>query len=124
MRAFVIAQENSFDQAMVGEYRHKVVESIASFGGKFVVRGGALTVVEGEWPYERTVVVEVPLSGDGGGVVSVIRLPESAPAAPQQHAQQSDHCRRRGLIVHNTAQRLHDQDSPTSTTGTGWERTP
>jgi len=60
MRAFVIAQENSFDQAMVGEYRQKVVESIASFGGKFVVRGGALTVVEGEWPYERTVVVEFP----------------------------------------------------------------
>jgi uncharacterized protein (DUF1330 family) len=60
MRAFVIAQENSHDQAMVGEYRQKVVESIASFGGKFVVRGGTLTVVEGEWPYERTVIVEFP----------------------------------------------------------------
>lgn len=45
MRAFVIAQENSHDQAMVGEYRQKVVESIASFGGKFVV---------------RTVIVEFP----------------------------------------------------------------
>lgn len=45
MRAFVIAQENSHDQAMVGEYRQKVVESIASFGRKFVV---------------RTVIVEFP----------------------------------------------------------------
>ena len=62
MRAFVIAQENSHDQAMVGEYRQKVVESIASFGGKFAVRGGTLTVVEGEWPYERTVIVEYETS--------------------------------------------------------------
>ena len=58
MRAFVIAQENSHDEAMVGEYRQKVVDSIASFGGKFVVRGGTLTVLEGDWPYERTVIVE------------------------------------------------------------------
>ena len=60
MRAFVIAQENSHDEAMVGEYRQKVVDSIATFGGKFVVRGGTLTVLEGDWPYQRTVIVEFP----------------------------------------------------------------
>jgi uncharacterized protein (DUF1330 family) len=45
---------------MIGEYRRTVVESIVSVGGKFAVRGGTLTVLEGEWPDERTVIVEFP----------------------------------------------------------------
>jgi uncharacterized protein (DUF1330 family) len=60
MRAFLISQENLHDQAMFDEYRQHVLATLAPFGGKFVVRGGPLTVVEGAWPYERTVIVEFP----------------------------------------------------------------
>jgi uncharacterized protein (DUF1330 family) len=60
MRALVISLENLHDQAMFDEYRKNVIATLAPFGGKFVVRGGTLTVVEGEWPYERTVILEFP----------------------------------------------------------------
>jgi uncharacterized protein (DUF1330 family) len=45
---------------LVGEYRAAVPETIAPFGGKFVVRGGRLSVLEGEWPHPRLVIIEFP----------------------------------------------------------------
>ncbi len=60
MKAYVIVQETIHDQIMFDAYRKDVMATLAAFGGKFVVRGGTLTVVEGEWPYKRTVIVEFP----------------------------------------------------------------
>ena len=60
MKAFVIAQETISDQTMFDAYRKDVMATILAFGGQFVVRGGEMTVVEGEWPYQRTVIVEFP----------------------------------------------------------------
>ena len=60
MRALVIVQENLKDPVMFETYRKEVMPTLAPFGAKFLVRGGALTVREGQWPYERTVVLEFP----------------------------------------------------------------
>ena len=60
MRAFVIVQETVHDRAMLDDYRQKVMATLVPFGGTFVVRGGTLTVEEGQWPYERTVILEFP----------------------------------------------------------------
>ena len=60
MRALVIVQENLQDPAMFEAYRKEVMPTLAPFGAKFLVRGGALTVREGQWPYERTAVLEFP----------------------------------------------------------------
>jgi uncharacterized protein (DUF1330 family) len=60
MKAYVIATETIKDQAMFDEYRKAVVATIAAFGGKFVARGGTLTVLEGEWPHPRLVIIEFP----------------------------------------------------------------
>ena len=60
MKAYVIVQETIHDQTMFDAYRKDVMATLAEFGGQFVVRGGKLTVVEGEWPYQRTVVLEFP----------------------------------------------------------------
>src|SRR5436305_2731212 len=34
--------------------------TLAPFSGRFIVRGGNLTVLEGEWPHPRLVVIEFP----------------------------------------------------------------
>ena len=60
MTAYVIAAETVKDDAMFDEYRKQVPATLAPFGGKFIVRGGKVTVQEGEWPHPRTVVIEFP----------------------------------------------------------------
>jgi len=60
MSAYIIVQETVHDPAMFDAYRKDVPATVAAHGGRFVVRGGTLTVVEGTWPYQRTVVIEFP----------------------------------------------------------------
>lgn len=60
MSAYVIVQENLHDQAVFDEYRKDLIPTLTPFGGKFLSRGGKLTVREGTWPHERTVLVEFP----------------------------------------------------------------
>ncbi|HEY4163324.1 MAG TPA: DUF1330 domain-containing protein [Dongiaceae bacterium] len=61
MAAYIIVQENMHgDQTGFEEYRSQVAATLTPFGGKFLVRGGTLTVREGEWPYQRTVLLEFP----------------------------------------------------------------
>jgi uncharacterized protein (DUF1330 family) len=60
MKAYVIATETIKDQAMFDTYRKEVVGTTIPFGGQFIVRGGDLTVLEGEWPHPRLVIIEFP----------------------------------------------------------------
>jgi len=60
MKAFVIATETVKDEAMFGKYREQVLKTLEPFDGRFVVRGGKFTVLEGEWPHPRLVIIEFP----------------------------------------------------------------
>jgi uncharacterized protein (DUF1330 family) len=60
MKAYFIAAETTKDEAVFATYRKEVPATIAAFGGKFVVRGGQLTTLEGEWPHPRLVIIEFP----------------------------------------------------------------
>jgi len=60
MSAYVIYQGEVFDQERYQEYKGMASESIAASGGKYIVRGGHIEVLEGEDPAGRTVVVEFP----------------------------------------------------------------
>ena len=60
MKAYVIAAETIKDQAMFDAYRKEVVGTLVAFGGQFIVRGGTLSVLEGEWPHPRLVIIEFP----------------------------------------------------------------
>jgi uncharacterized protein (DUF1330 family) len=60
MAAYVIVQERITDQETFDAYRKDVPATIAAHGGRFLVRGGRLSVVEGEWPLPRLVVIEFP----------------------------------------------------------------
>ena len=59
-KAYVIAQVDVHDQETYDTYRAGTPDSIASFGGEFIVRGGAIEGLEGEPPRSRMVVIEFP----------------------------------------------------------------
>jgi uncharacterized protein (DUF1330 family) len=61
MSAYVIAYAgNVRDEAALQEYRRRNTDAVAGHGGSFLVRGGAVEVLEGPWPHERCVVIEFP----------------------------------------------------------------
>ena len=60
MSAYVIADVEVLDSAAYEEYRQKVPATIAAFGGRYLVRGGALTALEGDWLPKRCVILEFP----------------------------------------------------------------
>jgi uncharacterized protein (DUF1330 family) len=60
MPAYFIADLEITDPARYAEYRQQVPATLAAYGGRFLVRGGAHEVVEGDWRPRRLVVLEFP----------------------------------------------------------------
>ena len=60
MAALVIAEVDVQDATLFEEYRRLVPATIAQYGGKYVVRGGATESKEGGWAPKRMVVLEFP----------------------------------------------------------------
>jgi uncharacterized protein (DUF1330 family) len=60
MAAYVIYQADVLDPERYEEYRAKAAPSIAAAGGRYLIRGGDVEVLEGTLPAGRTVVVEFP----------------------------------------------------------------
>jgi uncharacterized protein (DUF1330 family) len=60
MSAYVIAGLAVTQPEAYAEYARGVAATLEPFGGRFVVRGGALAVIEGDWPAARTVVIAFP----------------------------------------------------------------
>ena len=60
MKAFVIAAETPRDELIFSEYLKAVPATLQPFGGKFIVRGGTLRLLEGEWAHPRFVMIEFP----------------------------------------------------------------
>ena len=59
MPAYVIADvRDARDAEALAEYRSGNTESVARHGGRFVVRGGAVELLEGEWDTRRIVIME------------------------------------------------------------------
>lgn len=60
MSAYVLADVDVADPTAYATYRELAGESVAQHGGRYLVRGGEKTALEGEWPLSRVVVVEFP----------------------------------------------------------------
>ena len=60
MPAYLIADVEVHDQNVYAEYRRQVLSLIEQHGGRFIVRGGAFEVLEGEWKPQRLVIIELP----------------------------------------------------------------
>jgi uncharacterized protein (DUF1330 family) len=60
MTAYAIADVEVTDPGVFEDYRGRVGDTIAKYGGRYVVRGGKSEVVEGNWNPKRLVVLEFP----------------------------------------------------------------
>ncbi|MBE90757.1 MAG: D-fructose-6-phosphate amidotransferase [Rhodospirillaceae bacterium] len=60
MAAFVIADITVTDPEKYKNYTSQTPATVEKFGGKFVVRGGDVTIMSGEWKPNRLVVIEFP----------------------------------------------------------------
>jgi len=60
MTAYLIADIQVTNPAAYDQYRPLAAASIARFGGRFVVRGGEVDLLEGGPEPERVVVIEFP----------------------------------------------------------------
>ena len=59
--AYVIGDvRDAWDAEALAEYRRRNTDAVAKHGGRFVVRGGAVELLEGEWDTSRIVVMEFP----------------------------------------------------------------
>jgi uncharacterized protein (DUF1330 family) len=59
MPAYVIASvSEAHDAEALAEYRRRNSEAVAAHGGRFLVRGGDMQVLEGDWSPLRVVVIE------------------------------------------------------------------
>jgi uncharacterized protein (DUF1330 family) len=57
---YVIYQADILDPARYEEYKAQVAPNVVAAGGQYLVRGGDATVLEGEMPASRTVVLAFP----------------------------------------------------------------
>jgi len=60
MPAYVIVETDITDPERYEQYKAASPGAVAAGGGRFVVRGGELAVLEGEWNPARLVVLEFP----------------------------------------------------------------
>jgi uncharacterized protein (DUF1330 family) len=58
MPAYVIAETEVTDPEQYEKYKAASPGAIAAGGGRFIVRGGELAVLEGDWQPSRLVVLE------------------------------------------------------------------
>ena len=60
MPAYIIIEIEIKDPETFEEYRKLATDTIALYGGKYIVRGGKTEVLEGDWIPKRIVILEFP----------------------------------------------------------------
>jgi uncharacterized protein (DUF1330 family) len=58
MSAYIIVDIDIHDSQTYETYKALAPESIAKYGGKYLTRGGATEVLEGEWIPKRLVILQ------------------------------------------------------------------
>ncbi len=60
MSAYIVVSVEVTNPVRYEDYRKTVLPTIEAYGGRFLVRGGKMEVLEGNWPQRRIVIVEFP----------------------------------------------------------------
>ena len=61
MPTYVIADVREVrDVETLIEFRRHNTDAVANHGGRFLIRGGEATALEGDWPTRRIVLIEFP----------------------------------------------------------------
>lgn len=60
MAAYIISRVKISDPTAMADYMAKAPETVAEFGGRYLVRGNDVQALEGTGEHQRMVVVEFP----------------------------------------------------------------
>jgi uncharacterized protein (DUF1330 family) len=60
MSAFIVVEVEVLDKDRYETYKQMVPPSLEAYGGRFLVRGGWVETLEGEWSPKRLVILEFP----------------------------------------------------------------
>jgi uncharacterized protein (DUF1330 family) len=60
MPAYVVVNVEVLDPVRYERYKQMAPPSIAAYGGRYIARGGAVEVREGDWQPRRLVILEFP----------------------------------------------------------------
>jgi uncharacterized protein (DUF1330 family) len=60
MPAYIVVEVEVLDKERYENYKQMVPPSLAAYGGRFLVRGGAAETLEGTWSPKRLVILEFP----------------------------------------------------------------
>lgn len=60
MAAYIIVHIDVHDPVRYETYRAMAPASIRQYGGRYLTRGGAIEVLEGDWTPKRLVILEFP----------------------------------------------------------------
>jgi uncharacterized protein (DUF1330 family) len=60
MTGYVIVQVEVEDATRYERYKQLAQDSVAAYGGRYIVRGGTVETLEGSWRPSRLVVLEFP----------------------------------------------------------------
>jgi uncharacterized protein (DUF1330 family) len=63
MAAYIVVQVEVHDPVAYAEYKKDVPATLALYDGKFLVRGGQVETLEGDWMPERFVILQFPSVG-------------------------------------------------------------
>ena len=77
MAAYIIVQIDIHDPVAYERYRIMATPTVATYGGRYVVRGGASEILEGSWQPRRLVILEF---ADAAAARAWWESPEYAPA--------------------------------------------
>ena len=58
MSAYVIVEIDIVDPTRYEEYKQLASATVEKYGGKYIVRGGAVETLEGDWKPKRIVVLQ------------------------------------------------------------------
>jgi uncharacterized protein (DUF1330 family) len=58
MAAYIVVEVEVQDQERYETYKRMVPPSLAAYGGRFLVRGGEVETLEGDWSPRRLVILE------------------------------------------------------------------
>ncbi len=60
MSAYLLANITVNNPENYKEYVEKVKSVVEKFDGEYLVRGGEMSVIEGDWPHKRNIVIKFP----------------------------------------------------------------
>jgi uncharacterized protein (DUF1330 family) len=83
MAAYVINDMEITDPVVFEQYRQMTPATLVQYGGRFIVRGGAIEPLEGAWSPRRLVILEFATAEQARAWID---SPEYAPARRQRQA--------------------------------------